>query len=372
MESADRLADLRHFSANLSAEELLCRLDKREWKGLSNRRNARGDVGRSFATHAGKARADRRKTKDGLTLRIHHGSRGTGTGAPRAIRATVVITLAVTSFRPILGNKHAPECKDKQTRKRKIRKQRINHHRNAAVKKKLRVQEDVYEALEVRESEKIKEGEKPHADAGVYGSVWVEPEDTRMEKSIILQQFRERYPELAEVEGPVGQVEGEDDKEARGSGGSKRNVPNPHGAEGESDGAGAGNKLPDKSKAVDIRKMAEAVFRKTGIRVRIHVLPDRDIQGRDNLRRRKGRRPGRSLKKRGWSTGMSFIRDGKLLITLKKENETMDRLEDALNKAAGDLAVKKAGSYLKMETIHVRGLDATTDMDEVVAQTAAQ
>jgi hypothetical protein len=60
-------------------------------------------------------------------------------------------------------------------------------------------------------------------------------------------------------------------------------------------------------------------------------------------------------------------RDGKLLITLKKENETMDRLEDALNKAAGDLAVKKAGSYLKMETIHVRGLDATTDMDEVVA-----
>jgi hypothetical protein len=92
-----------------------------------------------------------------LTLRIHHGSRGTGTGAPRAIRATVVITLAVTSFRPILGNKHAPECKDKQTRKRKIRKQRINHHRNAAVKKKLRVQEDVYEALEVRESEKIKE-----------------------------------------------------------------------------------------------------------------------------------------------------------------------------------------------------------------------
>jgi hypothetical protein len=37
--------------------------------------------------------------------------------------------------------------------------------------------------------------------------VWVEPEDTRMEKSIILQQFRERYPELAEVEGPVGQVE---------------------------------------------------------------------------------------------------------------------------------------------------------------------
>jgi hypothetical protein len=101
---------------------------------------------------------------------------------------------------------------------------------------------------------------------------------------------------------------GEDDKEARGSSGSKRNVPNPHGAEGESDGAGAGNKLPDTSKAVDIRKMAEAVFRKTGIRVRIHVLPDRDIQGRDNLRRRKGRRPARSLKKRGWSTGMSSIR----------------------------------------------------------------
>jgi hypothetical protein len=29
-----------------------------------------------------KARADRRKTKDGSTLRIHHGSRGTGTGEP--------------------------------------------------------------------------------------------------------------------------------------------------------------------------------------------------------------------------------------------------------------------------------------------------
>ncbi|KAH0818786.1 hypothetical protein GEV33_004005 [Tenebrio molitor] len=33
-------------------------------------------------THAGKARADRRKTKDGSILRIHSGSRGTGAGEP--------------------------------------------------------------------------------------------------------------------------------------------------------------------------------------------------------------------------------------------------------------------------------------------------
>jgi hypothetical protein len=57
------------------------------------------------------------------------------------------------------------------------------------------------------------------------------------------------------------------------------------------------------------------------------------------------------------------IRDGKLLTTLEKDSEKMGRLEDALKKAAGNLAVKKAGS----NDVHVRGLDATTDKDEVVA-----
>jgi hypothetical protein len=56
-------------------------------------------------------------------------------------------------------------------------------------------------------------------------------------------------------------------------------------------------------------------------------------------------------------------RDGKLLITLEK----MGKLEDALMKAAGSLAVKKASSNKDMETVHVRGLDATTDKNEVVA-----
>jgi hypothetical protein len=57
------------------------------------------------------------------------------------------------------------------------------------------------------------------------------------------------------------------------------------------------------------------------------------------------------------------IRDGKLLTTLEKDSEKMGRLEDSLKKAAGNLAVKKAGS----NDVHVRGLDATTDKDEVVA-----
>jgi hypothetical protein len=60
-------------------------------------------------------------------------------------------------------------------------------------------------------------------------------------------------------------------------------------------------------------------------------------------------------------------RDGKLLITLEKDMEKMGKLEDALMKAAGSLAVKKTSSNKDMETVHVRGLDATTDKNEVVA-----
>jgi hypothetical protein len=60
-------------------------------------------------------------------------------------------------------------------------------------------------------------------------------------------------------------------------------------------------------------------------------------------------------------------RDGKLLITMEKNSEKMGRLEEALKRVDGNLAVKKAGSNDGMETVHVRSLDATTGKEEVGA-----
>jgi hypothetical protein len=57
-------------------------------------------------THAGKARVDWRKTKDGSTLRIYHVSGGTGTGEPggdpsygwsNADQSSHIVTAAHTS-----------------------------------------------------------------------------------------------------------------------------------------------------------------------------------------------------------------------------------------------------------------------------------
>jgi hypothetical protein len=59
-------------------------------------------------------------------------------------------------------------------------------------------------------------------------------------------------------------------------------------------------------------------------------------------------------------------RDGSLLITLDKDNETIEELEKAIKQAAGDLAVRRARSDSGTEVLHVRGLDATTNKGEVI------
>jgi cellular nucleic acid-binding protein len=63
---------------------------------------------------------------------------------------------------------------------------------------------------------------------------------------------------------------------------------------------------------------------------------------------------------------MRSTRDGNLLITLDKDDETIEELEKAIKQAAGDLAVRRARSDSGTEVLHVRGLDATTNKGEVI------
>jgi hypothetical protein len=63
---------------------------------------------------------------------------------------------------------------------------------------------------------------------------------------------------------------------------------------------------------------------------------------------------------------MRSTRDGSLLITLDKDDETIEGLEKAIKQAAGDLAVRRARSDSGTEVLHVRALDATTEKGEVI------
>ncbi|CAH1384879.1 unnamed protein product [Tenebrio molitor] len=136
-----------------------------------------------------------------------------------------------------------------------------------------------------------------------------------------------------------------------------------------------------------LRKMAEAVFHGTGTTVAIYTTQAKMEEGRKGEGKREKKTYALIVEKKGTQykdvlssvktaiTGdparssihtMRSTRDGNLLITLDKDDETIEELEKAIKQAAGDLAVRRARSDSGTEVLHVRGLDATTNKGEVI------
>jgi hypothetical protein len=157
----------------------------------------------------------------------------------------------------------------------------------------------------------------------------------------------------------------------------------------EVEGEGIGQVAMHQLRCVDAKKMTKLVqvaFRSSTVKVNIHVPIDsrqekkpqrkemktyalvvekKGMQFRDILD--KVKTVIKSDPSKEAVQTIRSTRDGKLLITMEKNSEKMGRLEEALKRVDGNLAVKKAGSNDGMETVHVRGLDATTGKEEVVA-----
>ncbi len=67
-------------------------------------------------------------------------------------------------------------------------------------------------------------------------------------------------------------------------------------------------------------------------------------------------------------TGVRSTRDGKVLITLDKDNGALEDISGAISSMSEEVKVRKLGTSLgETETIHIRGMDAVTMKEEVIA-----
>ncbi|KAJ8932452.1 hypothetical protein NQ314_014648 [Rhamnusium bicolor] len=65
--------------------------------------------------------------------------------------------------------------------------------------------------------------------------------------------------------------------------------------------------------------------------------------------------------------GLRSTKDGKLLVITDKDEDAVGKLMKTMESATETIKVRRTGEATKMEVVHIRGLDAVTKREEVVA-----
>ncbi|XP_071057249.1 uncharacterized protein PF3D7_1120000-like [Onthophagus taurus] len=242
----------------------------------------------------------------------------------------------------------------------------------------------------------IKKGSPLNAKVGTVMVVIVDPSDEPMEKGI-QGKFRERFPELGEINDEIGVVEQEckirikDQVEKRNRKIIKLLYDNTDRGlfqrikdlRQETDGVEwiAIHKMRNMD-TTKFRKMIESVFHSSGTKVIIYT-PESEIEATKGQPKRKTyaliveskektftetlKGVKETLKKEKIGEGIRGIkstRNGKVLITIEKDGDAINKISEAINRSGEETKCKRMGDD-DTEIIHVRGMDALVKEEEI-------
>jgi hypothetical protein len=230
--------------------------------------------------------------------------------------------------------------------------------------------------------------------------VLIDPEDPKMEKSI-QRIYRDRYPELAEATEDFEILEQISRIRSRGQHEQTKKTVVKIVQDGTDEVLwNRLTRLRDETIGVEsvvmhhvkcmspkrLQKMTESIFQGTKTRVKIYTTSKTRVSSGEAKKREKTtyalvvEDEGKDYKtilnsvrsKIGTDAAGGAIRSvrstrrGKLLVTTERSDENLEALSKAIRGASDTIKVRKAGNKGSMKALHIRGMDALTEKDEVV------
>ncbi|CAG9833250.1 unnamed protein product [Diabrotica balteata] len=216
--------------------------------------------------------------------------------------------------------------------------------------------------------------------------VMVEPNDPQMSNSI-QRLYRDKYPELAELEADYEVLEQSTTIKSKGAKETKKIIKIKQNGDRKQiwekinmvkEEVGQQGKVAlhhvNAMSVDELRKMCEIIFQKTEVTVNIHttnkrkeratygmIVTKKDAAYKDILQTVKT-----AVKSTGAAEAVHSLRstkEGKLLITMEKDQATLQKIKTALGTTEEGLRAFQIGEEHITETIHIRGMaeDATTE-----------